>query len=135
MGLEKDALVTYKRLTEKVGLSEKIATFLVSKMGRGTLEDLENVSEAQVNEEIIPTIADMNVPLVMGEANDQGNTEGSKSLVRQEAEGSSGGRGCPPCHRRIQALGIAPFQQLQTVHLCGRRRRRDSAEPLEATAQ
>ena len=31
-----------------------------------TLEDLENVSEVQVDEEIIPAIADLGVPLVMG---------------------------------------------------------------------
>ena len=47
---EKDALVTYKRLAEKAGLNEKIATFLVSTMGCRVLEDLENVSEAQVDE-------------------------------------------------------------------------------------
>ena len=51
---EKDALVTYKRLADKAGLSEKIATFLVSTMGCRTLEDLENVSEVQVDEKIIP---------------------------------------------------------------------------------
>ena len=31
-----------------------------------TLEDPENVSEAQVDEKIIPTIAHLDVPLVMG---------------------------------------------------------------------
>ena len=34
--------------------------------GCRTLEDLENVSEAQVDEKIIPAIADLDVPLVMG---------------------------------------------------------------------
>ena len=33
-------------------------------MGCRTLEDLENVSEAQVDEKIIPAIADLGVPLV-----------------------------------------------------------------------
>ena len=59
-------MVTYKRLAEKAGLNEKIATFLVSTMGCRTLEDLENVSEVQVDEKIIPAIADLDVPLVMG---------------------------------------------------------------------
>ena len=63
---EADALVTYKRLAAKAGLNEKIATFLVSTMGCRTLEDLENVSEVQVDEKIIPAIADLDVPLVMG---------------------------------------------------------------------
>ncbi len=35
-------------------------------MGCRTLEDLVNVSEAQVDEKITPTIADLDVPLVMG---------------------------------------------------------------------
>ena len=63
---EREAMATYKRLAEKAGLSEKIATFLVSTMGCRTLEDLENVSEVQVDEKIIPAIADLDVPLVMG---------------------------------------------------------------------
>ena len=33
-------------------------------MGYSTLEVLENVSEAQVDEKIIPAIADLDVPLV-----------------------------------------------------------------------
>ncbi len=57
--LQEDALVTYKRLAEKAGLDERIATFLVDTMGCRTLEDLENVSEAQVDERIIPAIADL----------------------------------------------------------------------------
>ena len=59
-------VVTHKRQTEEAGLSEKIATFLVSTVGCRTIEDLENVSEAQVDEEIIPAIADLDAPLVMG---------------------------------------------------------------------
>ena len=64
--LQDDALVTYKRLAKKAGLDERIATFLVDIMGCRTLEDLENVSEVQVDERIIPAIADLDVPLVMG---------------------------------------------------------------------
>ena len=45
--LQEDALVTCKRLAEKTGLDERIATFLVNTMGCRTLEDLENVSELQ----------------------------------------------------------------------------------------
>ena len=41
LGEEKDALVTHKRLAEKAGLSEKIATFLVSTVGCRTIEDPE----------------------------------------------------------------------------------------------
>ena len=63
--LQEDALVTYKRLAEKTGLDERIATFLVNTMGCRTLEDLENVSELQVDERIIPAIADLDTPLVM----------------------------------------------------------------------
>ena len=63
--LQEDALVTYKRLAEKTGLDERIATFLVNTMGCRTLEDLENVSELQVDEKIIPAIADLDIPLVM----------------------------------------------------------------------
>ena len=63
---EAEALVTYRRLAVKAGLSEKIATFLVNDMGCRRLEDLENVSEAQVDEKIIPAITGLDVPLVMG---------------------------------------------------------------------
>ena len=59
-------MVTYKRLAEKAGLDERITTFLVDTMGCRTLEDLENVSEIQVDERIIPAIADLDAPLVMG---------------------------------------------------------------------
>ena len=57
MRLERDELVTYKRLAGKANLGE-IANLLVNRVGCRTLEDLEHVSEAQVDEEIIPTIAD-----------------------------------------------------------------------------
>ena len=62
---EAEALVTYKRLADKAGLSEKIAIFLVNDMGCRTLEDLENLSEAQVDDKIIPAITDLDIPLVM----------------------------------------------------------------------
>ena len=62
---EKKALVTYKRLTGKTGLSEKIATLLVSNMRCTTREDRENLSEAQVDDKIIPAITDLDIPLVM----------------------------------------------------------------------
>ena len=35
-------------------------------VGHRTFEDLKNTSEAQLNEEIIPTIADLEVTLVVG---------------------------------------------------------------------
>ena len=35
-------------------------------MGHRTFEDLKNMSEVQLNEKIIPTIADLEVTLVMG---------------------------------------------------------------------
>ena len=63
--LQKDALITYKRLAEKSGLDERIAIFLVNIMGCRTLEDLENVTELQVDERIIPAIKDLDTPLVM----------------------------------------------------------------------
>ena len=63
---EREALATYRRLAEEAGLSEKIATLLVNNMGCRTLEDLENLSEAQVEDKIIPAITDLDTPLVMG---------------------------------------------------------------------
>ena len=103
LGEEKDALVTHKRLAEKAGLSEKIATFLVSTVGCRTVEDLENVSEAQVDEEIIPAIADLDVPLVMGSR--------LKELIKQHrrqqgSRGTGSGRALwktrmSPCHWKI----------------------------------
>ena len=62
---EKKALVTYKRLAGKTGLSEKIATLLVSNMRCTTREDRENLSEAQVDDKIIPAITDLDIPWVM----------------------------------------------------------------------
>ena len=64
--LQEDALIIYRRLAEKTGLDEKLATFLVNTMGYRTLNDLEDVSELQVDERIIPAIADLDSPLVMG---------------------------------------------------------------------
>ena len=60
--LQEDALSIYKRLAEKTGLDERLATFLVNTMGCRTLGDLENVSELQVDE----IITDLEAPLVMG---------------------------------------------------------------------
>ena len=96
-------MVTHKRLAEKAGLSEKIATFLVSTVGCRTVEDPENVSEAQADEETIPAIADLDVPLVMGSR--------PKELIKQYRRlqgfrGTRSGRalwkiGCPLCHWKI----------------------------------
>ena len=63
--LQEDALVTYKRLAEKSGLDERIAIFLVNIMGCRTLEDLGNVTELQVDEKIVPAIANLDTPVVM----------------------------------------------------------------------
>ena len=38
---------------------------LVNNMGCGTLEDLENVAKAQVEDKSIPAITDLDTPLVM----------------------------------------------------------------------
>ena len=61
---EEEALATYRRLAEEAGLSERIATLLVNNMGYRTLEDLENVSEAQVENKSIQAIIDLDIPLV-----------------------------------------------------------------------
>ena len=61
---EEEALATYRRLAEEAGLSERIATLLVSNMGYRTLEDLENVSGAQVEDKSIQAIIDLDIPLV-----------------------------------------------------------------------
>ena len=63
--LQKDALVIYKRLTEKANLDLRVSTFVASAIGCRTLEDLENTSEVQADEKIIPAITDWDVPLVM----------------------------------------------------------------------
>ena len=63
---EREALATHRRLAEEAGLSEKIATLLVDNMGYRTLEDLEDLSEAQVKDKIIPATTDLDTPLVMG---------------------------------------------------------------------
>ena len=48
-----------------------------------TLEDPENVSEAQVDKKIIPAITDLDVPLVIQptEEADQSNTRGREGLM------------------------------------------------------
>ena len=50
------------------------------RMGHRTLKDLENMSEVQVDEKIIPAIADLDIPLVLGCKVE--NTRGSRELVR-----------------------------------------------------
>ena len=77
---EEDALVTYRRLADEAGFDGKIPTFLVSTLGcrmliilimtlvvMMTLEDLDTVSEVQVDEQSIHSIADLDMPLVMGD--------------------------------------------------------------------
>ena len=49
-------------------------------MGYRTLEDLKNMSEVQVDDKIIPAIADLDIPLVLGCKVE--NTRGSRELVR-----------------------------------------------------
>ena len=69
----------HSTLSRQTGCDEKTATLLVSTIGCRmvpilimalavvmTLEDLEIVSEVQVDEKIIPAIADLGVPLVLG---------------------------------------------------------------------
>ncbi len=57
---ERDAWVTYKRLAERADLSEEIATFLVSTMMCSTARTLKTLRG-----EMIPTIADLDIPLAI----------------------------------------------------------------------
>ena len=57
-------LAKYRRLAEESGASERIATLLVNNMGYRTLEDLENVSGAQVENKSIQAIIYLDIPLV-----------------------------------------------------------------------
>ena len=75
---ERRALVTYKRLAVKTGLSEKIATLLVSNMGYTTREDRENLSEAQVDDKIILGLARTGVEELQNEPSVAG-TDGSQT--------------------------------------------------------
>ena len=76
---ERDELATHEHSEDKAGFDVKIATFMISTMrcrmaitlimtlvARITLEGRESVAEVQVDEGIIPVIADLDVPLVMG---------------------------------------------------------------------
>ena len=62
---EEEALVTYKRLTGKMGLNEKIATLLVSNMRCTTLKDHENPQRHGGGDKIIPAITDLSIPSVV----------------------------------------------------------------------
>ena len=64
--LPKDAVVVYKNLAERASLDLKAATLVTSTSGCRTLGDFGNTSEVQAGERIIPDIADLDVPLVMG---------------------------------------------------------------------
>ena len=90
---EREALATYRRLAEESSLSEKIATLLVNNMGRKKLEDLEDLSEPQVEDKIIPAITQLDTPLVMGSRlkSLSKHTRGSRGLMGAEAEDNSGG--------------------------------------------
>ena len=62
---------------------------LVNNMGYGTLEDLENVAKAQVEDKSIPAITDLDTPLVMNSR--------LKKLIKavreqQRSHGTGGGR-------------------------------------------
>ena len=66
-------------------------------MGYRTLEDLKNMSEVQVDEKIIPAIADLEVTLVMGSRLRKlikVETRSMGGLMGPEAEGNSSRRRC-----------------------------------------
>ena len=56
---EADAVKLYDEACAKVGLDAKVAKFLVSTVGCRGLEDLEKITEEQVDKQIIPAIADL----------------------------------------------------------------------------
>ena len=64
--LPRDAVVSYENLTERARLDLRVSTLVASTSGYRTLEDLGNTAELQAGERIIPNIADLDVPLVMG---------------------------------------------------------------------
>ena len=68
-------------------------------MGCRTLEDLENVSEVQVDERIIPAIADLDVPLVMGSRLMRQSRKQRRSLGTESAKERWKTR-MFPCHPR-----------------------------------
>ena len=136
--LQKDALITYKCLAEKSGLDERIAIFLDYIMGCRTLEDLENVTELQVDEKIIPAIEDLDTPLVMSSR--------LKKLIKTIQEASKVSLGfehaevlhdeeIPLAAEELKRLRDSVFRQIQTAHPGGRRCRRVSGEPPKAPAR
>ena len=60
------ALQAFKEAAAKTGLDEKVAIFLVKTVGCRTLEDLEQMSDATVDDKIIASIADLLQPIVQG---------------------------------------------------------------------
>ena len=113
---EREALATHRRLAEEAGLSEKIATLLVDNMGYRTLEDLEDLSEAQVEDKIIPAITDLDTPLVMGS-----RLKKLIKAIRKAAEVSwerkrkitAEDEDVSPTIRGDETRGVSPFQQVQ----------------------
>ena len=67
---------------------------LVNNMGCGTLEDLENVAKAQVEDKSIPAITDLDTPLVMNSRMKKLIKAVRKNSIGRmglEAEGNNGG--------------------------------------------
>ena len=85
---ERDALVTYKRLAEKAGLSEEIATFLVSTMVCSTVRTLKTFRGGDHPSHRRPGCSTGHKQPTRSCSS---NTGGSRGLVGQEAEGRCGG--------------------------------------------
>ncbi len=64
--LQEDAVVLCKNLADRASLDLRISTLVACTIGCKTCEDLENTSEMQADERIIPDITGLDVPLVMG---------------------------------------------------------------------
>ena len=107
--LQKDALVIYKRLAEKASLDLRVSTLVASTIGCRTLEGLENTSEVQADERIIPAITDLDVPLVMGSRLKEpikAIQETARVSRGKEHEGAVEDEDGPQAYEELKCLGI-----------------------------
>ena len=96
------------------------------RMGYRTLEDLENVAEAQVDEQIIPAITDLDVPLVMDRRLKLVKTirEAAKVSWDRKLKGTVEDKNGLLPSQVLKRLELS-FQQAQTALLRRCRRRRN----------
>ena len=86
-------------------------------MGYSTLEDLENVSEAQVDEKIIPAIADLDVPLVTNSQQKLIKAIRKAAKVSWDLKRKGAVEDVPLPSEELKRSGALCFQQVQTALL------------------